>query len=50
MASAFVFKRSEDGLEFFFKEENLSHRGSFIDIDHLGNEKVLFFSPSVQCA
>jgi len=33
--------------EFFFKEENLFDGGPFVDFNHLRDEKMFFFSPSV---
>jgi hypothetical protein len=43
----FGFGEVEDGPKFFFKEKHFFYRGSFIDIDHLRDEKMFFISPSV---
>ena len=43
----FCLGEVKDITEFFFKEENFFGRGSFIDLDHLRDEKMFFFSPPI---
>jgi hypothetical protein len=43
----FRFGEVKEIPEFFFKEENLFDGGPFVDLDHLRNEKMFFFGPSV---
>ena len=43
----FGFGEVEDRPNFFFEEKHLFDRGSFVDIDHLRNEKMFFIGPSV---
>jgi len=43
----FCLSEVKDIPEFFFKEEDFFDRSSSVDLDHLGNEEVFFFGPSV---
>jgi hypothetical protein len=40
-------RQVEDIPEFFFKEEDLFDRGSLIHLNHLRDEEIVFFAPSV---
>jgi len=44
---SFCLGEVKDIPEFFFKEEDLFDRGSLVDFDHLGDEQMFFFGPSV---
>jgi len=41
------FGQVEDRPYLFFEEKNLFYRSSSVDLDHLGNEEMFFFGPSV---
>jgi hypothetical protein len=43
----FCLGEVKDIPELFFKEKDFFDRGSFIDLDHLRDEKMFFFSPSI---
>jgi hypothetical protein len=43
----FCFRQIKDIPEFLFKEKDLFNRGSFVDFDHLRDEEMFFFGPSI---
>jgi len=43
----FCFGEVEDTPKFFFKEKDFLYRSSSVDFDHLRDEEVVFFSPSI---